>query len=133
MINVEEFLLKSNLDLGTYALVTYNNRTEATWFSKYDDEGADWFLESPCELYKLMEVTESIDDFCKEYMEQCICLEKGENEEDYINEFVKPMIVDGWLYEIENFQCSPYLPNEVDDIKLISEKECLEYLLKQVK
>ena len=53
MIKVQEFLLKSNIDFGTYALVTYNGKTEPTWFSKYNLKGIDWFLESPCELYKI--------------------------------------------------------------------------------
>ena len=43
------------------------------------------------------------------------------------------MIVNGALYGIENFQCSPYLPKEVDGIKLVSEKECLIYMLSKIK
>ena len=130
MINLKEFLLTNNIKGGTYALVTYNNRTEPTWFTRYNFGNGDWFLESPCILYRLMEVNEPIDDFCKKYMEECIVLEEGESEENYITEFVKPMIVDGWLYEIENFQCFPYLPKEIEDIELISERECLNYMLK---
>lgn len=130
MINLKKFLLESNIEGGTYALVTYENKIVPIWFTKYNFGDGDWFLESPCILYKLMEVTEPIDDFCKKYMTECISLEEGESEEDYINQFVKPMIVDGWLYEIENFQCPPYLPKHVDEIKLINEKECLEYMLK---
>ena len=130
MINIEEFLLNSNLDMGTYALVTYNGKIEATWFSKYAEWGEDrhtWFLESPCGLYKVADVDKSIDEFAKEYIEGL--LEKGTDEQEYINKWVLPMIVDNVLYEIENFQCAPYLPKEVDDIKLINERECLEYLL----
>ena len=126
MINVEEFLFKNNIN-STYALVTYNNKTEPTWFTKY----RDWFLESPCELYRVMFVTEPIDDFAKKYAELWE-LEEGETYEDIANKYVKPMIVNGVLYSIENFQCSPYLPSEVDEIKLISKKECLEFLLKEV-
>lgn len=131
MINAKEFLLNNKINLGTYALVTYNGKTEPTWFTKYNFGESDWFLESPCQLIRMMEVKGDINTFCKEYMEKCICLEEGESEENYINEFVKPMIIDGWLYEIENFQCSPYLPKEVDEIKLISERECLDYMLKE--
>lgn len=131
MINVEEFLFKNNID-STYALVTYNNKTEPTWFAKYGDEDyGDWFLESPCELYRVMEVTEPIDDFANKYVEELYELEDGGTFEDIADKYVKPMIVNGVLYSIENFQCSPYLPSEVDEIKLISEKECLEYLLKE--
>ena len=33
------------------------------------------------------------------------------------------------MYEIENFQCAPYLQEYIDDIKLITERECLEWML----
>lgn len=128
MINVETFLIDSNLEIGTYALVTYNDKTEATWFSRHDYEGRDWFLESPCELYKITEVDKPVEEFAKEYIEGL--LEDDADEQEYINKWVLPMIIDNVLYEIENFQCSPYLPEEVDDIKLITEQECLEHLLK---
>jgi hypothetical protein len=130
MINIEQFLLDNNSD-GTYALVTYNNKTELTWFSKYYYKNEPWFLESPCELYKIMEVDRPIDEFSKWYVDGL--LEENADVESYINKYVKPMIIDNVLYEIENFQCSPYLPKFVDDIKLISERECLEYLLKLIK
>lgn len=126
MINVKEFLLKNNLDFGTYTLITYNNKTDATWFSKQNYKGEDWFLESPCELYRIMKVEGDIQEFAKDYASSLIA---EDDFESYAENYIIPMIVDGWLYEIENFQCSPYLPKEVDDIKLISEKECLEYLL----
>lgn len=132
MINIKKFLIENNINFGTYALVVYNNKIEPTWFTKYNFGDGDWFLESPCQLYKVKEVQDDIDAFCKKYMNEYINLAEGESEEDYIKEFVKPMIINGWLYEIENFQCSPYLPKEVDEIKLISERECLEYMLKSI-
>ena len=133
MINLEEFLLNNIKDIGSYALVTYNNKTEATWFTKYNFGDGDRFLESPCELYKQTKVGEDIDEFCEQYIEMFIYLEEDVSKEDYINQFIKPMIIDGWLYEIENFQTAPYLPKEVDDIKLISERECLEWMLNNIK
>lgn len=126
MINVEEFLLKSNLEVGTYTLVTYNGKTEATWFSKHDYKGKDWFLESPCQLYRIIEVDKPIKEFAEDYASSLV---EEDDIESYAEQWVIPMIVDNVLYEIENFQCSPYLPKEVDDIKLISERECLEYML----
>lgn len=132
MVNVRNFLKENG---GGYALVTYEGRIEPTWFSNMGTsfnpvgDNDDWFLESPCELYQIAKVESDIDNFCKEYMECCIELEDSESTEEYINNFVKPMIIDGWLYGIENFQCSPYLPKEVDNIKLINERECLEYML----
>jgi len=83
MINVKEFLLKNNIDLGTYALVTYDNQTEATWFTKYSSEDGYWFLESPCQLYKIMEVIKPIDKFAREYVTDL--LEEGSDVENYIN------------------------------------------------
>lgn len=127
MINIERFLLGNNINQGTYALVTYNNITEATWFTRYNFGQGDWFLESPCELYRIMEIEEPIDEFAKKWVDGL--LEDGEDEQEYIEQWVLPMIVDNVLYQIENFQCSPYLPKEVDDIKLVSERECLEYLI----
>ena len=41
------------------------------------------------------------------------------------------MVNDNWFYEIENFQVEPYLPKVVDDIKIITERECLEWILSQ--
>lgn len=128
MTNIKEFLTKNNIDFGTYALVTYDNNTEPIWFTKYSFSEGDWFLESPCELYKIAEITKPVNKFAREYVAEI--LEEDENVEDYINKYIKPMIVDGVLYEIENFQCSPYLPKCVDEIKLISERECLKFMLK---
>ena len=33
-------------------------------------------------------------------LDECIELEEGESEDDYIENYVKPMIVDGWFYVI---------------------------------
>lgn len=130
MVDVFEFLLNKNVD-SAYALVTYNGITEATLFTRYNDPRT-WFLESPCELYRIAEFTNSIDEFAREYafdiLEEGV-LEKESEIDDYINRHIKPMIVGNTLYEIENFQCSPYLPKHVDDIKLINSRECLQFLL----
>lgn len=127
-INLKEFLDNQNINCGIYALVTYDNKTEPTYFSKYNFGDGDWYLESPCCLYQLCEITKPIEEFAKEYVDEL--LEEDANKEEYIEQFVKPMIIDNILYEIENFQCLPYLPKEVDDIRIITERECLKYLLK---
>lgn len=127
MINIQEFLLSKNIEVGEYALVTYEGNTTPIYFSKYKIKGEDWFLESPCELFKITHIDKPIDEFALEYAESI--LEKDANFEFYIDTYIKPMIVDYVLYEIENFQCGPFLPKEVDDIKLISERECLLYML----
>jgi len=90
-----------------------------TIFNKPNDTD-DWFLESPCCLRKIADIKTDIDTFVKEYVNEFVCLENGENEEEYIKNYMLPMIVDNVMYEIENFQCEPYLPEYVDDIKLIN-------------
>lgn len=140
MINLEEFLLKNICEdeMGSYALVTYNGMVEATWFTNFCNliDGEVFFLESPCELYKVFKVGDDVDKFCKEYMKGIDLLDGAteENaERDYIENFIKPMIYNDWFYEINNFQTDPYLPKEVDDIKLISKRECLMWLLENQK
>lgn len=44
-----------------------------------------------------------------------------------------PLIVDNVLYDIFCPQVEPYLPKMVDDIKLVTERECLLYLLENKK
>jgi len=129
MTNLKEQLLSSNISLGTYALVTYDGATYPVWFTKYQTEDGDWFLESPCELYKISEVSEPVEQWTIEYVADILDEDVGVKE--YIKQYILPMIVNGVLYEIENFQCAPYLPKEVDDLKLITERECLEYMLQQ--
>ncbi|NFL43146.1 hypothetical protein FDB61_15775 [Clostridium botulinum] len=135
MVKLKNFLLDNVKGTGIYALVTYDKNIQPTWFNKYwsDVDNQPWFLESPCELCRICKVDKSIDKFCKEYIDEYIKLEEGKNVDDYIEEFVKPMIIDGWFYEIVNFQTEPYLPKEVENIKLISERECLEWMLDKVK
>lgn len=136
MINLEEFLLKNMCveEVGSFALVNYNEMVEAVWVGNFYNliNEEVFFLEFPCELCKVCEVGDDIDKFYEEYMKE-INLAEGNFEGDYFEEFVKPMIHNGWLYEINNFQTDPYLPKEVDDIKLISERECLMWLLENQK
>lgn len=131
MIKLEEFLLKNIKRIGSYALVTYNDVTEAIWFEIAEDEA--FLLESPCELYKISKVGDDIEKFCKKYMQGMVSLDGIRTESadrDYIDRFIKPMIFDGWFYGIDTPRIFSYLPKEVDSIKLISERECLEWLLK---
>ena len=40
---------------------------------------------------------------------------------------------DGWHYDIDVPQCSPFLPDKVKIIDVFSEKECLDWLLEHTK
>lgn len=130
MINIQEFLLKNVKNNDVYALVKYDNKVHAIHFAKHNYKGEYWFLESPCQLYKHAKVDCDIDIFCKMYVKERLILEENADIDEYINNFVKPMIIDNWLYEIVNYQCAPFLPKIVDEIEIISEKKCLEYILK---
>lgn len=56
-------------------------------------------------------------------------LEPDVDRKEYYEQYMKPLIVGNVLYDIYCPQVAPYLPKEVDDIILITERECLLYLL----
>lgn len=134
MINVKEYLKEHMPEdsIGQYAIVSYDGDEDLIYFAHIQLESGEVFTESPCTLYKVADVKGDIDSFCKHYVEDLLELEDGVDKEEYIEEFVKPMIVNGVFYEIENFQCLPFLPKEVESIKFITEKECLEELIKTI-
>lgn len=132
MINVQEFLKENMKGFDCYCLVTYDNETYPIHFNRHNFNGEDWFLESPCEVYT---VSKNCGDIYSEKWINYVksLLEEGEDIKDYIKNYLEPMIVDNVLYEIEAFQCEPYLPKEVDNIKIITERECLLYVLEKNK
>lgn len=130
MIDYEKFLNDNTKkeSCETYAIVKYNGKEEATHFHHvWDDKGGLWFKPAPCSLYVIGECKNPYSKEWIEYFKEL--LENDESVEDYIEEYVKPMIMGEVLYEIEYFQCMPYLPDEVDDIRIISERKCLEWLV----
>lgn len=137
-INLKEFLTENCTEHGCYTAIKINSdgkdaQIDFVYFSKYNFGDGDWFLESPCQLIKVMEVTDDIDTFCMNYVNKYLCLENEEDKLSYINEFVKPMIIDGWLYEIDAPQVAPYLPEEICDIQIISEHQCAVMMLQHEK
>lgn len=126
MIVLEDFLLK-NVQIGSYALVKYNNKTIPVWFTRYNFGEGDWFLESPCSLYEIP-IKKDINEFLID-MQENLEFKDEKQKDNYINNIIKPMIVNNIFYEIINFQCEPFLPIKVDYIKLINEKECLDFIL----
>ena len=68
----QKFLELNIKSIGSYALVTYNNQTEAIWITRYQDhceDGSDWFLESPCGLMRY-EFEDSSDKEIRDYVEE---------------------------------------------------------------
>jgi len=119
--------LKDNIKgMGSYALVTYDNHTESIWITRYEnwDKNGDWFLEAPNVLHRY-EFKDDSEEAIREFV-------KKQYEEEYIEygiDYTKSMIRDGWLYEIDSPQVAPFLPERLDDLTLVSEQECLDYLI----
>lgn len=124
MVNVKEFFKDKTESM--YALVTYGGSTYPIYFAN----AGGWFLESPCELYLLKEFKDKqdADEFCKAVAEEEV--EDSAYVMPYIEKFMKPMIVNNRFYEIENFQVAPYLPEFVENIVEVAERDCLLFMLK---
>lgn len=129
MVNVQDFLTQ-NAESFQYAIVKHNGHTEAVYFVKHSSNGKDWFLESPCGLYEEHRFSESenINEWCLSAADEL--LEPEADRKEYVEQYMIPLIVDNVLYDIFCPQVEPYLPKMVDDIKLVTERECLLYLLK---
>lgn len=131
MINVKEFLF-DNLhefnDYGICTLVTYNDKTEPIYFAKhYDMNNRVWFRESSIDLLKY-KIDRPIDEFCDLHVTEYYWCNEEEKQE-IIDKYIKPMIIGEYLYQTEAHQQPPFLPKEVDDIKIVSERECVEWII----
>ena len=104
---------------GVYAIVEYNNIKKAIYFSNLSSvvDNNLWYLESPCCLITRGELK---DEETREDAESLIEDEYNEDVNDYIDNYITPMMRNSILYEIENPQTSPFLPNEIE-VDIISE------------
>lgn len=130
--NKEELyqFLKLNIsEIGSYALVSYDNKTEAIWITRYENfnDGDDWFLESPCELHKHETRQNELSD--EQIKNLCIVLYGEDYSSSDLNDIT--VMANGNSYSIDNPQVAPYLPYELDDLTLISEDYCINWLIKQ--
>lgn len=96
---------------GSYALVTYDGHTETIWIANlgkgFSKNKSRYYLESPVQLY-----TYNINDETRQAFK----------EDGYI-------IRDDKAYEINAWQTPPFLPDKLNEFRLISEEECLNWLL----
>lgn len=106
---------------SVYFLVEYNDIIEPIYFTPF----MDVFFESPCSLYEYDMDVEDIPKYVEEMYE------KKHYDEALV--YTLSMYRNGKLYEIENFQCEPFLPDKINNIKMISESECLSWLLRNKK
>lgn len=126
--NIHDFLIQ-NAESMQYALVEYDGCIEAVYFVQHSHNGKPWFLESPCNPCKEHEFAdnEKIEEWCLSMADEL--LEPDVDRKEYYEQYMKPLIVGNVLYDVYCPQVAPYLPKEVDDIILITERECLLYLL----
>lgn len=96
---------------GSYALVTYDGHTETIWIANlgkgFSKNKSKYYLEAPVQLY-----TYDINDETRENFEEYGYIIRGDK-----------------AYEINVWQTLPFLSEVIDDLRLISEEECLNWLL----
>ena len=133
MINKQQLndILIKNITDGGFALITFNNKTIPVYFSKQCYKGEVWFTESPCEArgFEFEDTENNIKNYVLE-MYEC------ESEEDFnrMVEYTKSMIRNGYLYDLDAPQIlGKIIPNEIDEIKFITESECLDFMLENNK
>lgn len=104
-----------------YFLVKYDSNVWPMHFMQFKDA---WF-ESPCTLEKFQLNDDALEAFVTAtYVDDAF---------DDAYEFEKKMQKDGWHYSIENFQCSPFLPEKIKILDVFSDEKCLEWLLEHTK
>lgn len=133
-INVHDFL-ELNGENKQYAIVEYDGKRKAVCYFNNDSKDAmyvnckdKWSGFSLTLGYKTLGDTDNIEEECLSIVESL--LKPDTDRKIYYEQYIKPMIIDNVYWEIlyvENIELRP--PNEVDSIILITEKECLKYLM----
>lgn len=129
MIDWREFLADNKI-INSFALVWYNGneKPEPLYFCSFNLRSGKYILEYPCTLRRVCDVSD-VAKFCSEFAEEMYEFSNEKEKQHVIESYIKPMIYDNVFYEIENYQTAPFLPKKVDKIQLISERECLEWIL----
>lgn len=129
---LQHFFEKNCPEEGSYAIVTYcDGGKEAIWISVFKDWTVDedgnprnWYLEAPNVLFRT-ELEEPYEESIFDYAEELY-----EEVDEILIKSLMEMVIDGYLYEVDSMQTSPFLPEQLNDIKLVTERECLEWMLK---
>ena len=96
-----------------YYMVTWDGHTEPLYFMPYNGT----YFESPLEVRRCQMTEEELWEYVKfQYLEKYL-------DESFERE--KKNLIDGYWYEIDCPQCTPFLPFEIDDVYPISEEEYL--------
>lgn len=100
---------------GSYALVTCNNTTYSIWIANLgkgwgDDKDKIFYMEAPNKLYRY---------------------EIKDQKDREVYEIEADIIKGNIAYAIDSPQTGPFLPEVIDDIKLITIEECIEFILNE--
>ena len=102
---------------SVYFLVEFNNHIEPIYFTHFENV---WFA-SPCDLHKYP----LDDDTVGEYVKELYFV----NDWTDAYEYEKTMQRNGWHYEINCPQCSPFLSDKIRIVDVFSDSKCLDWLL----
>lgn len=109
----EAFLEKHIAKGGAYFVVTHGEVTELLWFTQFKNwkkDGSDWYLEYPCYMRRV-KTTHPEDDA-------------------YYTGIGFVLKEDGYAYEVDSPQVSPFLPETVGMAHLgDSEEVAVDWLL----
>lgn len=119
--NVDWNLKKENKLADVYFLIKFDQHIEPIYFTQFEDV----YFEYPCDLKRFPLEENELSEYVKEMY--------GADEFEMALEYEKLLQREGWHYEIMCWQCSPFLPEEIEVIDMISESECLDWLLKHEK
>ena len=103
---------------SVYHLIEFNKHIEPMYFMHYN--GA--YFESPCMLRWYNIKDSELENYVRDMYEQDAFKEALE--------FEKTMQRGDKHYEIDNPQCSPFLPDKIKILDILSESECLDWLIK---
>ena len=131
---LEQFFENNCKRKSSYALVTYEGKTTTIYINCYKNLSAniktgkleDYYLEAP-NCLSSYRFKGDADAFVSEYVNEIYDIEKVERDEAI--KYIKSMIRGNILYEIDSPQTGPFLPEKIDDIKLITEQECLDWII----
>ncbi|MBQ8117747.1 MAG: hypothetical protein IJ794_05025 [Lachnospiraceae bacterium] len=113
-----DFASKKETKLSSvYCLMEFDGHIEPLYFAQYEDV----FLESECWLMETGVREEELEDFVRDtYVPESF---------DEALQYEKMMVRDGIHYEIINPQNEPFLSFPCTLLGVISETECLDWLL----
>lgn len=118
-MNKQELYKYLDENKSDYYMVTWNGHTEPLFFMHYQNS----YFPSPLEIRRYPMTEEKLLEYVHE--------QYSSDYWDYGFELEKKNLVNGYWYEIDCPQCSPFLPDEIDTICCISEEEVLQDVVRK--